>query len=188
MASFKAIFPVLQELFAKNHRGGPLPPPPSGARVKPAVHCLRMKAVVAEFNIPLPTHRPRLVFLQVVYFTALFPFVILIILLIRGVTLPGASEGIRFYIVPDMDRLSDIDVWVQAAVQIFYSLGIASGGLVTLASYNRFNNNVIRCAVPATVRARPWERKMSSASVFCTADTTRRTLFVMKTWMFPGTR
>ena len=86
-------------------------------------------------------------FLQVVYFTALFPFVILIILLIRGVTLPGASEGIRFYIVPDMDKLSDIDVWVQAAVQIFYSLGIASGGLVTLASYNRFNNNVIRCAV-----------------------------------------
>ena len=33
MASFKAKFPVLQELFAKNHRGGPLPPPPSGARV-----------------------------------------------------------------------------------------------------------------------------------------------------------
>ena len=35
MASFKAKFPVLQELFAKNHRGGgPFGPPPSGARVK----------------------------------------------------------------------------------------------------------------------------------------------------------
>ena len=36
MASFKAKFPVLQELFAKNHRGAlcpPPPPPPSGARV-----------------------------------------------------------------------------------------------------------------------------------------------------------
>ena len=33
MASFKAKFPVLQELFAKNHRGA-LWPPPSGARVK----------------------------------------------------------------------------------------------------------------------------------------------------------
>ena len=30
MASFKAKFPVLQELFAKNHRGGPLAPPPAG--------------------------------------------------------------------------------------------------------------------------------------------------------------
>ena len=36
MASFKAKFPVLQELFAKNHRGGPLGPP-SGARVKSTV-------------------------------------------------------------------------------------------------------------------------------------------------------
>ena len=34
MASFKAKFPVLQELFAKNHRAGPLAPPPSGARVE----------------------------------------------------------------------------------------------------------------------------------------------------------
>ena len=33
MASFKAIFPVLQELFAKNHRRGALWAPPSGARV-----------------------------------------------------------------------------------------------------------------------------------------------------------
>ena len=33
MASFKAKFPVLQELFAKNHRGA-FGPPPSGARVK----------------------------------------------------------------------------------------------------------------------------------------------------------
>ena len=35
MASFKEKFPVLQELFAKNLRGGPFAPPPSGARVKP---------------------------------------------------------------------------------------------------------------------------------------------------------
>ena len=34
MVSFKAKFPVLQELFAKNHRGLFAPPPPSGARVK----------------------------------------------------------------------------------------------------------------------------------------------------------
>jgi solute carrier family 6 amino acid transporter-like protein 5/7/9/14 len=46
--------------------------------------------------------------------------------------------------VPDWSRLSDIKVWEGAAVQIFFSLSVAGGGLVTLASYNKFHNNVVR--------------------------------------------
>ena len=45
-----------------------------------------------------------------VYFTALFPYVVLTILLIRGATLPGAKEGIRVYIVPEWERLKDFNV------------------------------------------------------------------------------
>ena len=45
---------------------------------------------------------------QVVYFTALFPYVVLVILLIRGVTLEGHFKGIEFYILkPDLDKLSE---------------------------------------------------------------------------------
>uniref|UniRef100_A0A3Q2QL09 Transporter n=1 Tax=Fundulus heteroclitus TaxID=8078 RepID=A0A3Q2QL09_FUNHE len=47
---------------------------------------------------------------KVVYITATFPFVMLIVLLIRGVTLPGASQGIKFYLYPDLERLKDPEV------------------------------------------------------------------------------
>ena len=51
MASFKAIFPVLQELFAKNHRGALCPPPPSAARVKPrrggCENCVHRKMTIS---------------------------------------------------------------------------------------------------------------------------------------------
>jgi len=47
---------------------------------------------------------------KVVYFTALFPYVVLTVLLVRGATLPGAAEGIKFYLDPMWDTLWSIQV------------------------------------------------------------------------------
>ena len=48
--------------------------------------------------------------LQLVYFTALFPYCILVILLVRAATLPGYMDGIEFYLTPQWHRLADISV------------------------------------------------------------------------------
>ena len=47
---------------------------------------------------------------QVVYFTATFPYVMLTVLIVRGVTLNGATDGIIFYLKPDFTKLAEAQV------------------------------------------------------------------------------
>ena len=53
------------------------------------------------------------VYVQAVYFTALFPYCVLLALVIRGLTLDGAADGIAFYTTADMGRLLDARVGGQ---------------------------------------------------------------------------
>ena len=72
---------------------------------------------------------------QVVYFTATFPYVILIALLVRGVTLPGAKVGLEYLFIPDWSKLGEFQVWRNAAEQMFFSLGISWGGLMMFGNF-----------------------------------------------------
>ncbi|XP_055956918.1 sodium-dependent proline transporter [Patella vulgata] len=84
---------------------------------------------------------------KVVYVTATFPYVIIVILFVRAVTLPGAIKGIEFYLIPDFSKLVDLQMWTEALLQLFFSLGMGWGGFITMASYNKFNNNILRDTV-----------------------------------------
>lgn len=88
-------------------------------------------------DIPIYTHAR----LQAVWITALLPYFVLIPLLIRGVFLEGAWLGIKYYLYPDWIKILNVDVWVEAAKQIYFSLGPGFGTLMALSSYNKFNHN-----------------------------------------------
>ncbi|KAJ0063898.1 hypothetical protein NL108_013623 [Boleophthalmus pectinirostris] len=84
---------------------------------------------------------------KVVWVTATFPYLVLFVLLIRGATLPGAWRGVVFYLKPDWGKLLSTTVWIDAAAQIFFSLGPGFGVLLAFASYNPFHNNCYKDAL-----------------------------------------
>ena len=101
-------------------------------------------------------------FSQVVYFTATFPYVLLVAITAYGLTLPGALDGVKELFVPKAwtgpKTITDPQVWRKAAEQMFYSLSVSFvvkklniticthqvswGGLVMFGSYNKFGHKV----------------------------------------------
>uniref|UniRef100_H2YRE8 Transporter n=1 Tax=Ciona savignyi TaxID=51511 RepID=H2YRE8_CIOSA len=78
---------------------------------------------------------------KVMYFATLFPYIVLIAFFIRGMTLDGAIDGVKYMFSPDVSRLKDADVWREAATQIFFSLGLGYGSIIAYSSYNQPKNN-----------------------------------------------
>ena len=72
---------------------------------------------------------------KVVALTVPIPIILLIILTVRGLTLPGAMEGISYYLTPNFSKLLDANVWLAAYAQVFFSFSLAQGIMITYASF-----------------------------------------------------
>ncbi|XP_013881827.1 sodium-dependent neutral amino acid transporter B(0)AT2 [Austrofundulus limnaeus] len=83
---------------------------------------------------------------KVMYFSSIFPYVVLFCFLVRGFMLDGASEGIAYMFYPKLEIWGDVQVWRQAATQVFFALGLGFGSIIAYSSYNPKNNNCHRDA------------------------------------------
>ena len=87
-------------------------------------------------------------------------FIVMIALAVRSVTMPGSSEGIRFYLVPDIDKMLETgigNVLFGALSQAFFTLSIGIGAMLIFGSYldksNRLAGEAISIGVLDTLVA-----------------------------------
>jgi neurotransmitter:Na+ symporter, NSS family len=69
-------------------------------------------------------------------------FVLLIIIIIRSVTLPGAGKGVEYYLVPDFSKINGATV-LKALTQAFFSLGVGWGIMITYGSYMKKEQDIV---------------------------------------------
>ncbi len=82
---------------------------------------------------------------KVVVWTVAIPWVLLVILFIRGITLPGAVDGLNYYLSTDFSVLTDGGVWFAAFSQVAFSLSVGMAGMYAYGSFmakkSDVNNN-----------------------------------------------
>ncbi|KAL3044122.1 hypothetical protein OYC64_003873 [Pagothenia borchgrevinki] len=88
---------------------------------------------------------------KAVYVTAILPYIVLGIFLIRGLTLKGAMSGLKFLFTPDVNELIKPTTWLDAGAQVFYAFGLGWGGLISFSSYNPVHNNCVQDAMILSV-------------------------------------
>ena len=84
---------------------------------------------------------------KIVLWTVPLPWLMLMVLTVRSLTLDGAIQGLEYYLEPDWSALKNIVVWRRAFGQVFFSMTVAFGVMITYASFlhrkSDINNNAL---------------------------------------------
>ena len=84
---------------------------------------------------------------RIVWLTVPLPWLMLLILTVRGLTLEGAMQGLAYYLDPVWSELAKPVTWRYAFGQVFFSLSLAFGVMITYASFlhrkSDLNNNAV---------------------------------------------
>lgn len=87
---------------------------------------------------------------KVVKYTVFLPVILLLVMAVKGCTMPGAAEGLARFFIPQMEAFSDPSLWIDAIGQVFYSLSICMAIMFAYGSYLEEDSNL---AVDCTIIA-----------------------------------
>ncbi len=78
-------------------------------------------------------------------------FILFAALAVRVALLPGASEGYRFLLIPKWESLLQVDTWVMAMGQAFFSLSITGSGMIVYGTYLSKKEDILHASVQTAV-------------------------------------
>ncbi len=107
-----------------------------------AVIGLALTWICIYFSIAGGAHRLG----KVVMITVPLPLILLLLLALRGLTLDGAMDGLSYYLAPEWEELLHARTWVAAYGQVFFSLSVGWGILITYASFRPKESDVVNNA------------------------------------------
>ncbi|MCR5755239.1 MAG: hypothetical protein K6G30_10585 [Acetatifactor sp.] len=84
---------------------------------------------------------------RVVKYTVFIPVILLLLMAVKGLTMPSAGASMAKMFIPDMAAFADAGLWVDAIGQVFYSLSIVMAIMFAYGSYLENNSNIAVDAV-----------------------------------------
>lgn len=88
---------------------------------------------------------------KVVWFTATIPFVTLFLLAIYALTLEGSSLGMAYLTTINLDQLFESETWIAAAGQIFFTLSVGMGVMITFGSFKTDKSEIVKSTITVAI-------------------------------------
>jgi len=104
---------------------------------------------------------------KVIVYTATLPFITLIILAIKWVTLPGAELGLNYILSFEPAKLWSLSTWTAAAGQIFFTLSLAMWAMIVYGAFKKPKSEIAKSVVYVAL----WNTLISLLSAFAVFGT-----------------
>ena len=79
--------------------------------------------------------------------TVITPYILLTVFLIRVIFLKGFSKGMWFLMMPNVEKMMDMSVWIKALEQVFFQTSIGMGVFINFSSFRKRSDPIVSPAV-----------------------------------------